>query len=134
MSSLFDSKHVMVHADEGGDTMTVQWKKPSPSQEFQGGLGAVLEKAQENSLHRVVADHSLLKLSGDDEAYFLRKWVPQAGKAGIQRLAVVVERRQYVQIPKTRRVQRLKSGALTLHYFDHMDKAHIWVKAESQAA
>lgn len=133
MSSFFDSKHVMIHWDASAQAITLQWKRPAQYQAFKDGLEAALGEVEKARAERMVADHSLLMLQDEDEAYFLKQWIPKLAKAGVQRLAVVVQRRQYVQIPKTRLVQRLKSGGLTLHYFSDMDRARIWVK-ESKAA
>lgn len=133
MSSFFDSKHVMIHWDSGVEAVTVQWKRPAQYEDFRGGLAAVLSQVEENQARRVVADHSILNLQDEDESHFLRQWIPEAGRAGVERIAVVVPRRSYVQIPKTRLVQRLKSGGLTMHYFANLDEAKIWVK-EPKAA
>lgn len=131
--SAFDSKYVMIHWDGRCEAVTLQWKRPAQYQDFRDGLDAGLAQVREHVGRRMVADHSMLNLQDEDEAYFLKQWIPQLAKAGVERLAVVVPRRQYVQIPKTRLMQRLKSGGLTLHYFDDMDEARIWVKTPAAA-
>lgn len=133
MSTFFDSKHVMIHWDATSTAVTLQWKRPAQYQVFREGLEVGLSQIAEVKAERAVADHSILNLQDEDEAYFLKQWVPKAAKAGIRKLAVVVHRRQFVQIPKTRVMQRLKSGDLVLHYFDDMDEARIWVKEAAAA-
>lgn len=132
-SPFFDSKHLMIHWDAGCQAITMQWKRPAQYQVFRDGLGACITQVTQSKSERVVADHSILTLQDEDEAFFLKKWIPLAAKSGVRRLAVVVERRQYVQIPKTRLMQRLKSGGLVLHYFSDMDEARIWVKEAAAA-
>lgn len=129
----FDSKYVLIHWEAGVDALTLQWKRPAQYQSFKDGLEAGIREAERHKAERLIADNSLLKLQDEDEAFFLKQWVPKLAKAGVSRLAVVVERRQFVQIPKTRLQQRLKSGALVLHYFDDMDEAKIWVKTAKAA-
>lgn len=129
----FDSKHVMIHWDAGSQAITMQWKRPAQYRVFKDGLEACLAQVKEAKAMRVVADHSILTLQDEDEAYFLKQWIPAAAKQGVKRLALVVHRRQYVQIPKTRLLQRLKSGELVLHYFSDMDEARIWVRQAAAA-
>ncbi|MEO1229146.1 MAG: hypothetical protein AAFZ18_09590 [Myxococcota bacterium] len=123
----------MIHWDEGAEAVTIQWKRPAQYDVFRKGLETGLAQVGEHKASRVVADHSLLNLQDEDEAHFLRQWVPQAGRAGVGRLAVVVARQRYVQIPKSRLTLRLKSGGLTMHYFMNLDEAQIWVKAAKAA-
>lgn len=128
----FDSKHVMIDWDEGAGAVAMQWKRPAQYQAFREGLDAAIAVVGECSAKRLVADHSMLNLPDEDDAHF-KQWVPKLARAGVQRLAVIVERRQFVQIPKTRLAQRLKSGALVMHYFSDMDQAKIWL-ADQKAA
>ena len=133
MSTFFDSKHVMIHWDASALAVTMQWKRPAQYQPFRDGLEVAINQVEEAKASRVVADHSMLNLQDEDEAHFLKQWLPRAAKAGVQRIAVVVPRRQYVQIPKTRLMQRMKSSGMLLHYFDDMDEARIWVKEAAAA-
>ena len=134
MSTFYDSKNVMVHWDKSAEAVTMQWKRPAQYQAFRDGLEVAIGQVGQTKAHRVIADHSMLNLQDEDEAFFLKQWVPRAGQVGVKRLALVVERRQFVQIPKTRLVQKLKSCGLLLHYFNDMDQARIWVKQEEAAA
>lgn len=131
--STFDSKYVLIHWEAPTATVFLQWRRAAQYAPFRDGLEAGLAQVAEHGARRVVADHSMLNLQEEDEAHFSKQWVPKAAKAGVQRLAVVVPRRQYAQIPKTRLEQRLKSGQLTLHYFDNMDEARLWIQKEAAA-
>lgn len=132
-SKSYDSKHVMVHSDTGAETIVVQWKRPVQYQVFRDGLEAAMSQIDSAKAVRAVLDNSILNLQDEDEEFFLKQWIPKVGRAGIQRLAIVVHRREMAQIPRTRVVQRLKSGSLTLKYFDDMGEAHVWVK-QAEAA
>ncbi len=133
MARLFDSKQVMVHWDVAAEAVMMQWKRPAQYADFRTGLDAGLAEVAERSARRVLADHSMLNLQDEDEDHFLKQWVPKAAKAGVERLAIVLTRREFTQIPKTRICQRLKSGALELHYFDEMDLARRWVQGSKAA-
>lgn len=132
-ASSYESKFVFVHWDSKTQTLTLQWKRPAQYQCFKDGLEAALKSAEKHHAERLILDNSILNLQEEDDAFFLKQWIPQAAKRGIRRLALVIERRHLVQIPKSRRQQRLKSGALVLHYFDDMDAAHLWIKEAAAA-
>lgn len=133
MATTFDSKFVMIHWDAANEAVTMQWKRPAQYQDFREGLSAALKQVTETKADRVVADHSILNLQDEDEAFFLKQWIPKSAQNGVKRLAVVVQRRAYVQIPKTRIMQKLKSGGLVLQYFHDMDEARVWIR-EARAA
>lgn len=133
MATSFDSKDLMIHWDAQASAITLQWKRAAQDADFKQGLAAAVTEVEKAQASRMVADHSVLNLQCEDESYFLKSWVPSAARAGVKRLAVVVPRRQYVQIPKTRIQQRLKSGALEFCYFAAMDEARIWVQEAAAA-
>ncbi len=135
MSTFFDSKQVFVHWDGGTDAATVQWKRAADGDVFKEGMDKGLGLATKKRAQRLVADQSILgTLSQEDESWMIKDWMPRLAKVGVTRLAIVISKKNYRELPKVRQKVKLSGTNLVVHFFGDMDNAKLWARDAQMAA
>jgi len=107
-----DTPWVSVRWDIDHGCVIVEWKAFATHEEFQGALTKALEVIRERGASCLVNDaRHLESMNAEDQWWIRSSWAPQAIKAGVMRIAVVVAEQVpvgFTRMVPTREVERMQ--------------------------
>jgi hypothetical protein len=118
LSIRWDRLHKCVHAE---------FKRFVTSAEFRGGTTKILDAIRARGATAVVSDNRRLEgLTNLDQLWLRDSWLPLAGAAGINRLAVVVARHGLSRVATEAITGKFERTEFRTHIFVSLPEALKW--------
>nr|WKN39614.1 hypothetical protein K4G66_13020 [Tunicatimonas sp. TK19036] len=123
--------------EESLNTITFRWLKSPTSQEYRSALKLLLAMIKANSADNVIFDTmGLGAISEEDEAWYMKEWLPQAVAVGQKKNALIMPPDIFAQMAVNDMMKKLwgKEAAPSNmnKYFDNEDKARAWVASQKK--
>ena len=116
--------------DEMLNSVEVYWKGYVKSEPYRKVLEMAYDTIVKYEATQWVADmtHSGVS-STDDQKWVMNEFIPKCGKAGIQRVAIVLSKDIFAKFYGNKINTSLGEHAAFNEYFDTREKAHEWLKS-----
>lgn len=127
----FDEPFLAISWEEGANIVCAQWKDDVRGEPMRRGLEAGLELViQKQSAKWLVDSRRLGSIEPADVKWVNDHWMPRAVDAGLRWMAFVMAKKLVMQMTMKSFMARINQQELANAYFDDVDEARAWLRAQ----
>lgn len=128
----FEEPCLTLSWEPDGNIVCAQWKDAVSGEPMRRGLERGLELVSLKSSARWLVDSRRLgNIDPLDVKWVNDHWMPRAVMAGLSWMAFVMAKKVVMQLTMKSFMARINERDLTTSYFDNVDEARAWLRAQS---
>ena len=128
----FDETFLRLSWDEGTNIVCAEWKNAVGGEPMRRGLQAGLDLVRQKKSRKWLVDSRRLgSIEPGDVKWVNDMWMPNAVAAGLSWMAFVMAQKVVMQLTMKSFMARINERELSTSYFDDLDKATEWLRAQS---
>ncbi len=127
---IINNDSAIVVFNQALDSVEVYWKGYVKSEPYRQVLETAYEAIVKYKATQWVADMTYSGVSfTDDQQWVMNKYIPKCGKAGVQRVAIVLSKEVFAKFYGNKINTSLGEHAAFNEYFKTREEAHEWLKS-----
>lgn len=128
----FDEPSLTLSWEEDANIVCAQWKDEVGGETMRRGLERGLELVKLKSSRKWLVDSRRLgTIDPVDVKWVNDNWMPRAVAAGLEWMAFVMAKKVVMQLTMKSFMARINERDLATSYFDDVDQARAWLRAQS---
>jgi hypothetical protein len=128
----FNEPFLTLSWDEDANIVCAEWKDEVGGEPMRHGLDVGLDLVlQKRSRKWLVDSRRLGSIEPVDVKWVNDNWMPRAVTAGLSFMAFVMAKKVVMQLTMKSFMARISERDLTTAYFDDVDEARAWLRAQS---
>lgn len=128
----FDESFLTLSWDESANVVCAQWKDAVEGEPMRRGLQVGLELVSLKQSEKWLVDSRTLgSIDPADVKWVNDNWIPRAVDAGLRWMAFVLAKKVVMKLTMKSFIARINDRDLSSAYFDDLDEAWDWIRAQS---
>jgi hypothetical protein len=128
----FDEPFLTLSWEEDANIVCAQWKNEVGGEPMRRGLDVGLDVVVQKQAHKWLVDSRRLgSIDPADVKWVNDNWMPRAVAAGLSWMAFVMAKKVVMKLTMRSFMARISERDLTTSYFDDVDEARAWLRAQS---
>jgi hypothetical protein len=129
-TKIYESDYALLTNLSQDKILLLEWKKPSPADEYRKVFSKCMSFAAETKVHAFVSDMRHEGAIGIDNLKWLKKIViPRAIELNVQFIALVINETLFTRIYADSIYKALEKSRIKVNFFFNEEDAFSWVKS-----